>query len=306
VNATRESARRSVRVSAPAKVNLHLEVLRRRHDGYHEIETILQAVDLCDEVKVTLAGARRGGAPRIELLVRPHGAAPEDATNLCWSAVELFCDRLGVSGDLQIELDKQIPVGAGLGGGSSDAMAVLVACNQLFGAGLEVADLEAMGAGLGSDVPFFARGGTQLARGRGTDLTPLPRLKPVWFLLLKPDFEVATGGAYEALRMGLTVRSPAANLRVIKSLLATFPARQWFGYNRLEDVVIPQYPELGRILMRLREIAPVAMMSGSGSSVFGVFRDLDTIADFVKENASRLEFTRSVEPLPRGVQLLDG
>ncbi len=303
---TPSTVRRQVRLRAPAKVNLHLEVLRRRHDGYHEIETVLQAVDLHDELTVTLSATRLAGRPAIGLRVRPHDAVPDDRTNLCWAAAELFCRRLGVGGELQIELDKAIPTGAGLGGGSSDAMAVLMACNRLFDAGLAPGELEAMGAELGSDVPFFARGGTQLARGRGTDLTPLPHLPRVWFLIARPTFGVATAGAYEALKMGLTVRSPAANLRVIKSLLATFPARPWFGYNRLEDVVVPQHPELGRLLLRLREVSPVAMMTGSGSAVFGVFRDQGRIRGIVEEFKESRVFTHSVESLSRGVQLQEG
>ncbi|MBD3219854.1 4-(cytidine 5'-diphospho)-2-C-methyl-D-erythritol kinase [bacterium] len=303
---TPSTVRRQVRLRAPAKVNLHLEVLRRRHDGYHEIETILQAVDLHDELKVTLSAARMAGTPTVDLLVRPDGAVPDDETNLCWAAAELFCRRLGVGGELRIELDKAIPTGAGLGGGSSDAMAVLMACNHLYDAGLDLDELEDMGAELGSDVPFFARGGTQLARGRGTDLTPLPQLPRVWFLIVKPAFEVATAGAYEALKMGLTVRSPAANLRVIKSLLATFPTRPWFGYNRLEDVVVPQHPDLGRLLLRLREVSPLAMMTGSGAAIFGVFRDRDRIRDIVEEFEEARVFTHSVESLSRGVQLQEG
>lgn len=303
MNTSAAPKRRQVEFLAPAKVNLHLEVLKRRPDGYHEIESVLQAIGIHDRVRVALDGARRGGAPSLEMLVRPADAAPDDQTNLCWAAAELFCDRYGVSGEIQIELDKQIPAGAGLGGGSSDAMAVLMACNELFAAGLEPADLERLGAELGSDVPFFARGGTQLARGRGTTLTPLPHLTGVRFLIMKPNFSVSTPGVYEALRMGLTVRSPVANLRVIKSLLATFPGRPWFGFNRLEDVVLPQYPELGRILLRLREVSPVAMMTGSGSAVFAVFRPQERHEDIVEELSEALGFSQLVGPVAHGVQL---
>ena len=144
---------RRVVVSAPAKLNLHLEVLRRRSDGYHEIETILQAVDVRDRVEVSLVDARRGGAPDIELGVRGAAELPEDRDNLAWQAVELFCRHLGVSGRLQIVIEKRIPTGAGLGGGSSDAMAVLAACNRLFASDLGDDDLEALGAEIGSDVP---------------------------------------------------------------------------------------------------------------------------------------------------------
>jgi len=273
---------------APAKVNLHLEVLRRRADGFHDVETVMQAVDLKDRLQVTLSGACRGGDPEIEVLVRPNGRVPEDRTNLCWQAAEHFCHRFGVSGQIQIELDKEIPVGAGLGGGSSDAMAVLVACDHLFATGLDRRELAELGSDLGSDVPFFASGGTQLGRGTGTELTALPHLNRVHFLILKPSFSVDTESAYDALKMGLTVRTPAANLQVIKPLLARFPGRPWFGFNRLEDVVLPAHPELSRLLLKLREFTPVAMMSGSGSAVF---RHRDTGEDLgkkLKDNADEL------------------
>ena len=301
-----DNIRRRVRLLAPAKVNLHLEVLRRRHDGYHEIETILQAIDLQDRVQVTLLERRPGGEPEIELLVRPDGAAPDDESNLCWQAVRLFCRRQRVSGHLQIELDKEIPAGAGLGGGSSDAMAVLVACNHLFGTGLDIPELESLGAELGSDVPFFAAGGTQLGRGRGTDLIRLNQPRSAHYVVLKPGFEVATGGAYESLRMGLTVRPPVANLQVIKPLLARFPARPWFGFNRLEEVILPAHPELSRILVRLREEVPVAMLSGSGSAIFGVVDRGESADRLVDEFAPFVTFARHVAPLHCGVKLLEG
>jgi 4-diphosphocytidyl-2-C-methyl-D-erythritol kinase len=306
VNEPNQGATRRIRLLAPAKLNLHLEVLKLRHDGYHEVETVLQAIDLQDRIQVTMRGPRRGGQPEVEVLMRPAGVVPEDTQNLCWQAAALFCQRLGVSGQIQVEVDKEIPVGAGLGGGSSDAMAVLVACNRLFDSGLDLDELAAMGAELGSDVPFFARGGTQLARGRGTDLTPLPNLKRVPFIVLKPAFSVATEGAYRALKMGLTVRTPAANLQVIKPLLATFPGRPWFGFNRLEEVVLPQHPELSRLLLMLREEMPVAMMTGSGSAVFGVLRSAGRGEELIQELGSSLEFARLVEPSSRGVIVLEG
>ena len=297
---------RSVRLKAPAKLNLHLEVLRRRHDGYHDIETILQAVDITDEVQVTLVERRPGGPPEIDLFIRPDGAAPADPSNLCWQAARLFCRERRVSGHLQIAVDKEIPAGAGLGGGSSDAMAVLVACNHLFETGLDRVELETLGAMIGSDVPFFAGGGTQLGRGRGTELTPLITPRGVRFVVLKPDFEVATGNAYEALRMGLTARAPAANLQVIKALLARFPERPWFGFNRLEDVILPAHPDLSRVLLRLRDQVPIAMLSGSGSVVYGVVEGDEHAEQLIREFTPSMEFARSVGPLTCGVQLLEG
>ncbi len=300
------SAAQRIRVSAPGKVNLHLEVLRQRHDGFHEIETILQAIDLQDTVRVTLRERRVGRAPDIELLVRPDGVIPDDERNLCWRAARLFCHEQRVSGHLQIELDKVVPAGAGLGGGSSDAMATLVACDRLFGTGLDHDALAAMGAKLGADVPFFLRGGTQLARGVGTELIPLPQLRPVGFVILKPRFSIDTGTVYGALKMGLTVRSPAANLQVIKPLLARFPSRPWFGFNRLEDVVLPAHPDLSRVLLQLREKCPVAMLSGSGSAIFGVTGTRGQAEELVRQFRDAMDFVSAVGPLDRGVRILEG
>ncbi|HPF71918.1 MAG TPA: 4-(cytidine 5'-diphospho)-2-C-methyl-D-erythritol kinase, partial [Candidatus Krumholzibacteria bacterium] len=206
----------TVTLRAPAKVNLHLEVLRRRHDGYHEIETVLQAVSLFDLVRVTLHEEYAGGAPEIDLTVAGIGGVPADETNLCWQAARNFCRDTGVSGRITIHLEKRIPVAAGLGGGSSDAAAVVVACNRLFGLELETPRLEKIGGGLGSDVPFFVRGATQLGRGRGTLLTPLPAVRTGQFMIVKPPLGLSTSDVYGRLKMGLTVHSPAANIAVLK------------------------------------------------------------------------------------------
>ncbi len=308
---------RRVRLTAPAKVNLHLEVLKHRHDGYHDIETIFQALDILDRVQVTLLEIRPGDvAPEIELLVdaeavtpagmKPEDVVPSDDHNLCVQAARAFCREAGVSGRLQIALHKEIPVAAGLGGGSSDAMAVLVGCDRLFHTGYDRVDLERMGCLVGSDVPFFAAGGTQLGRGRGTELTPLPTPVNVHFVVLKPHFGNNTGSTYSELKMGLTVRSPAANLQVIKPLLARFPSRPWFGFNRLEEVILPTRPELGRILLSLREEAPIAMLAGSGSAVFAVVENLDQAKKMLEEHTSSVEFARVVKPLSSGVGILEG
>ncbi|MDY0108693.1 MAG: 4-(cytidine 5'-diphospho)-2-C-methyl-D-erythritol kinase [Candidatus Krumholzibacteria bacterium] len=297
---------RSIRLLAPAKLNLHLEVLKRRHDGYHEIETILQAVDIQDLLDVSLLAEYPGGEPRIDLQVQPYGSIPDDETNLCWQAARAFCRTQRRSGHLRIELKKDIPAGAGLGGGSSDAMAVLIACNRIFATDLDDRQLALLGAEIGSDVPFFLMGGTQLGRGRGTDLTPLPTLRQVHFVVLKPAFSVATGSAYADLKLGLTVRPPVANLQVIKPLLARFPSRPWFGFNRLEDVVLPAHPELSRLLMRLREETPLAMLTGSGSAVFGVCDRVEQAVRLLREFSPSMEFARSVSPLAGGVRIVDG
>ncbi len=296
---------RRVLVRAPAKVNLHLEVLRRRPDGFHEIETILQALRLFDELEVELLEARPGGEPLIDLAVRPPGAAPDGEDNLCCRAVRHFCRRLRRSGRFRLRLRKEIPAAAGLGGGSSDAAAALVACDRLLGTRLEPAELERLAAPLGSDVPFFIRGGTALARGRGTELTPLPAIRRGRFLLVKPPFEIRTQDVYDGLKMGLTVRGPKANMQGAKALLARFPTDAWFGFNRLEEVVLPAHPELQRLVLQLRETAPVAMLSGSGATVVAVFAaDDDRPLEGLRQELARTDwFVRVVGPHTAGVEI---
>jgi 4-diphosphocytidyl-2-C-methyl-D-erythritol kinase len=297
------AGRRAV-LAAPAKVNLHLEILRRRHDGYHDIETILQAVSLFDTVTVERFEDSTRGKPRIELRVRPGGSAPADRHNLCWQAARLFCQETGCSGRVRIDLSKDIPSAAGLGGGSSDAAAVLVACDRLFETGLATEQLEALAARIGSDAPFFIRGGTMLARGRGTRLTVLPTIRRGYFLLIKPPIDLMARDVYEGLKMGLTGHVPVANIQNVKALIARFPGTSWFGFNRLEEVVLPAHPALQRLILHLKEIAPVAMLSGSGAAVVAVFaneNELPKISEFAQEGW----FVRVVGPHAGGVTFME-
>jgi 4-diphosphocytidyl-2-C-methyl-D-erythritol kinase len=297
---------RRVTLRAPAKVNLHLEVLRHRHDGYHDIETVLQAVGLYDTVSVTLTEEYQGGQPDITLSVMGKGKSiPADETNLCWQAAQKFCDTTGRKGRLAIELTKEIPAAAGLGGGSSDAAAVLVACNDLFETKLDDAELEAMGANLGADVPFFIKGGTALGRGIGADLTPLPTLRTGQFLIVKPALDLKTPDVYSELKMGLTVNSSKANIRVIRPQLARFPQKTWPGFNRLEDVVLPRQPALQRLVHQMRDLTDVAMLSGSGSAVFGVFEDGQDVGEIVEEFKALGYFVRVVGPHTAGVEITE-
>jgi len=297
--------RRRVIARSPAKVNLHLEVLRRRTDGYHEIETILQAITIFDRLEVELDEAWEGRPPELDLSVEPYGAAPEDATNLVHRAAALFCRRTGRSGRLRLKLTKEIPSEAGLGGGSGDAAAALMACDRLFGTRLGADELEALGAELGSDVPFFVRGGTQLARGRGTELTPLTPLRKAWFLVIKPKVSLSTASVYERLNLGLTTRAPKVSIRNAEALIARFPAGSWFGTNRLEEVVLPDQPALHRLLLDLREHASMALLAGSGSAVFGVFADDRSLAGIEQRLIADGLDVRRARPHPVGVVFTD-
>jgi len=256
-------------VRACAKVNLHLEVLRRRPDGYHEVETVLQTVGLHDTIH--LVPRPRG----VSLLCdAPNVPAGED--NLCMRAARALLaatERESPPGGVRIDLYKSIPVAAGFGGGSSDAAATLVGLNRFWGLGLSTERLATVAAGLGADVAFFIRGGTALARGRGDRLEALPQLRHTWFLLVFPGIPISAEWAYSQLNMGLTRRPHALSMDQLKSIVARYPGAARGFYNRLEDAVYPAYPQLAEISSTLLEgRAPVAMMSGSGSGVFAAFR----------------------------------
>ncbi|MHB8078611.1 MAG: 4-(cytidine 5'-diphospho)-2-C-methyl-D-erythritol kinase [Candidatus Krumholzibacteriia bacterium] len=297
---------RRVVVRAPAKVNLHLEVLRQRPDGYHDIETVLQAVDLFDTVTVTLLAAVDGpAAQRLQLRVTPPDAAPDGVDNLCWQAVRVFGHATGRHGELEIDLHKEIPAGAGLGGGSADAAAVLVALDRLYGTRLDGTELEQLAAQLGSDVPFFIRGGTQIGRGRGTRLTPLTAIRSGVFLIVKPPLSIETARIYGQLKIGLTVRGPKCNLQHIKALIARFPSSSWFGFNRLEEVVLPAHPVLQRLVLRLQELAPIAMLTGSGAAAVAVFDEKHWASQIQDEFAAPDWFVRVVGPHPAGVEITE-
>jgi 4-diphosphocytidyl-2-C-methyl-D-erythritol kinase len=253
---------------AYAKVNLHLEVLRQRPDGYHDIETVLQSIGLFDTLHLV---PRPAG---LTLLCDAPGV-PTGEENLSLRAARVLLEAVGRTEPprgVRLDLYKSIPVAAGCGGASADAAATLVGLNTFWKLGLSMEELETLARRLGSDVPFCVRGGTALARGRGEKLVALPALRRTTFVMVFPGIPVLAGWAYSNLNMGLTRRPHALNLDRLKSILARYPEAAPGFYNRLEDAVCPTHPQLAEIVARLQEGgASVAMMTGSGSGVFGAF-----------------------------------
>jgi 4-diphosphocytidyl-2-C-methyl-D-erythritol kinase len=265
------------RRSAPAKVNLLLRVLAREEGGFHQLETLFQALELADEVEVRRGEAGKG--PTLELAGVEPGALGPPEGNLAVRAVRFLAEAAGVPPDFGIRLVKRIPHGAGLGGGSSDAAAVLLAANGLLGAPLPHAGLATLGGRLGADVPFFvAESSLALGWGRGDRILPLPALPRAPVLLALPPWGIATPEAYAALARHRAGAQPPGS--------ALFgpdqePWEDWdtvarAAENAFEAALFPQYPELLRIRDALRTCgAGVTLLSGSGSAVFGVFPDLD-------------------------------
>jgi 4-diphosphocytidyl-2-C-methyl-D-erythritol kinase len=250
---------------ACAKINLGLEVLGRREDGYHEIRTILQTIDLGDDLRFT---SRASG---IELTVA--GAdVPADATNLVWRAASLLAESSGCRRGVSIHLEKRIPPGSGLGGGSSDAAATLLALDRLWGTRASHEDLNLIAGTLGMDVPFFLHGGAMIAVGRGDEVYPLDLAIDFPIVLILPDFAVSTAEAYRNLR--LTKRE--SRLTLLPFAWGGSGVRGGLGalVNDLEGATGEHCSAIGEYKRLLLERgAFVSMMSGSGSSVFGMFQD---------------------------------
>lgn len=258
---------RTLRIRACAKVNLGLRVLGKRPDGYHEIDTVLQSIDLCDHI--TLAPRRDD---EISLEMVPDLGIPPDA-NLALRAARLLAERTGLPTGVRILLEKEIPVGAGLGGGSSDAAAVLRGLNALFGLGLDTEALLDLGAGLGSDVPFFLIGGRCRARGRGERLRrmPVPDAEHAQiYVLLVPRFSLSAREVYEAFDR----LQPEA-------LDSPYP-------NDLEGSALALRPELGAVREFLKGAAAPFGLSGSGPTYFAVMNDEDEAAELFRQAERRL------------------
>lgn len=252
-----------MKIAAYAKINLALDVCGRRPDGYHTVRMVMQRISLCDEI--ALERANQGIT-----LTCSDRALPCDWGNLTYRAAALFLARAGVPGGVTIQLDKHIPSQAGLGGGSADAAAVLRGMDALFQTHLPVETLMEWGLKLGADVPFCIMGGTALAEGIGEKLTSLPSLPRTHLVIIKPDGGVSTPVAYGAIDTQRDV--PHADVDGVIAALHD-PQKLAAGMqNVFEAVVVQQMPEIGRCKNRLLELdADGAMMTGTGSAVFGLF-----------------------------------
>jgi 4-diphosphocytidyl-2-C-methyl-D-erythritol kinase len=254
------------RLRACAKINLSLRVLGKRADGYHELDTYFLQIDLADELFFETTSASE-----FELSCNWSGV-PLDESNLCTRAYRLITQALGKPMGVRLRLEKRIPMGAGLGGGSSDAAVTLVALNHLFEAGLSEKALLATAQQLGSDVPFFLYGGLCHGAGRGEILTPLEALPDLHALIVTPTIELSTKRVYENLKIGLTRRGQNTIFADLNYKVKEFYQQSPGGQNDLEPWVLQQYPALARIKQQLLEQkAWGACMTGSGSAVFGLF-----------------------------------
>ncbi|MCY9517286.1 4-(cytidine 5'-diphospho)-2-C-methyl-D-erythritol kinase [Paenibacillus apiarius] len=258
---------------APAKINLLLDVLRKREDGYHDVEMVMTMVDLADRLEMD-------ELPRDTIIISSQaGYIPLDEKNLAFQAAKLIKERYEVKQGVYIHLDKKIPVAAGLAGGSSDAAATLRGLNRLWRLGISDEELQRLGAELGSDVPFCVTGGTAIARGRGEKLEMIENPPQCWVVLAKPPINVSTADVYGRLRAQHIQEHPslAGMLQAIQG--QDFHALCESLGNVLEDVTLPMHPQVQQLKETMEKLgAEGVLMSGSGPTVFGLVSKESKIA----------------------------
>ncbi|MBP3722388.1 MAG: 4-(cytidine 5'-diphospho)-2-C-methyl-D-erythritol kinase [Selenomonadaceae bacterium] len=268
---------------AYAKINLTLDILGTREDGFHEVAMIMQSIGLHDDLDIEKKDAG------IELAI-DNTELPADESNLCYKAAELMFDEFNVKGGVKIDLTKRIPMGAGLGGGSADAAAVIRGMNEIFSLNASPEKLADISAKIGSDIPFCVTGGTQFATGRGEILKRLPDFPKTYLTLIKPAFSVSTPHAYKMYDNTPVVRRP--DNEGIIAALKNGDVKNIYSMmgNVLEAPIAKEYPEINEYKeMMIKAGAIFAQMTGSGSVVFAIAEDMrsaNKIADAMKAKTS--------------------
>ena len=260
-----------ISLKALAKINLGLDVVRRREDGYHEVRMIMQTIHLYDRLDI-----KRTQEPGIQIQTN-LSFLPVNENNLIYKAAKLLMDEFSITDGVSVKLDKRIPVAAGMAGGSTDAAAMLIGVNRLFSLGLTKRQLMERGVQIGADVPYCIMRGTALAEGIGEALSPLPPMVKCPVLIAKPSISVSTKFVYQNLKLDDTTIHPDID-RLIDDIKAKnlHDITAHMG-NVLETVTIPNYPVIDEIKKHMLSNGAVgAMMSGSGPTVFGLFDDEDT------------------------------
>ena len=263
-----------LRVKPFAKINLGLEVLRKRADGYHEINTCFVPISIYDEIFI---------AQDDELTVETQGRAYiSQEKNLCFKAAQMLRDKFGITTGAKIQLRKNIPTGAGLGGGSSDAAFTLLSLDSLWNTQASKQELTEIAGKLGSDVPFFLMNGVAIGSGRGEVLTPIQFYLPFWIVIVYPKIHVSTAIAYS----GIVPNDNPTNYRTLftPDKIVSAEMLEKCVRNDFEVSVFAKHPVLASIKQNLRDNGALfSMMSGSGSSLFGLFSDEQTALESAKK-----------------------
>ncbi len=290
---------KSLLYKAPAKVNLVLEVLGKRPDGFHELAMVFQALSLEDELEV------RPASSDISVKIEGIPVHPPDGTNLVVKAAHLFFETIRINGGASFVLRKRIPVSAGLGGGSSDAAATLMALNELYAAHLPQDWLNGMAAKLGSDVAFFFTGGTALGTGRGEIIQKMPEIPSMHIVLVKPESGLSTAVVYGSGNISFSDGSKARSMGT-RTASATLEGVVKELFNALEEPAFALMPEERKIRDELLDAGcRGAMVSGSGSTVFGIATSGAQAAEVALRLMKPGRFTSAVQTVPWGVRRVD-
>lgn len=278
---------------APAKINLTLDVLGKREDGYHDLRSVMQTVSIRDDVEIDV------GTGKAWSLSCDREGIPQDERNLAWKAAKVFCETARVDPNgLSIRITKRIPAGAGLGGGSADAGAVLRALNRHFGDPFSVYALCEVGSLVGSDVPFCTLCGTAMVEGRGERLRKLPDLPDAIFVVCKPDFSVSTPELYEKLDRTAIAKRPDNSAMERAVTAGDIGAVAENLCNVFDPVVTSEHLELNYIKSIMNTYGALgSQMTGSGSAVFGIFPSFEYAAvacNMLKENYSQIFIGKTV------------
>ena len=291
----------NIRVRAHAKINLYLNVVGKRNDGYHNLETIFHSIGLHDDVIL-----RKQETMDITVHCE-HPAVPCDSRNLAYQAAQLLSDTVGGIGSLAIDIHKRIPVAAGLAGGSANAAAVLHGVNELFGLGFTQETLRHLGAQLGADVPFCLHGGAALGLGIGDQLTRLPPLPDLPLLLLNPGIEISTAAIFKKLNFPLTKRekdSIIIRTYIEKRNILSIGENL---YNLLEVPVFSEHPEIAVLKTELSTQPGCrgALMSGSGATLFAMMHDREAARQSESRFRNKVSFCKTTVTSPVGVYIDD-
>jgi len=264
---------KSVKIKSYAKVNLTLEIINKREDGYHNLETIIQSIDISDLIIIR---ERKAQTQKQIKIVCSHPQVPKGKKNLAEQAARLMIEETGIDKKIEIKIEKNIPLTSGLAGGSSNAAAVLLGLNKLWNLNLSSKRLRELGIGLGADIPFCLKGGTILVKGKGERLMPLSPAPLFFLVLIKPDFSLSTSWVYKNLDLKREKKTPSL-LPYSQAMLSAIREGDVERIasnlsNRLESVAIAKYPVIAKLKQRLKAAGALgSLMSGSGPTVFGVF-----------------------------------
>lgn len=290
----------NIKVKAYGKINLLLDVIGRREDGYHMLNTVMQTVSLYDTLELSLDESAEEG---IEIICDKEGF-PLDSSNLIWKAAELFKEfsHIKFGGKLIVKVEKFLPSQAGMGGGSADAAGMLRAMNTFFGTLIDEDDLCDLGVKLGADVPFSVKGGTRLCQGVGEIMNLLPSPECA-FLIVKPDVSVSTPDAYR--RYDLLRDPPRSQLDYFLKALASgnIFSTSIYLFNVFETAI--DLPEIEEAKQALKEVGALSsLMTGSGSAVFGVFENEEYAGDAAKKLEGRYSYCQVCTPMKKSYELM--